>query len=384
MLKKFSVKNYKNFKETFTLDFSDISGYQFNTNCITNGLISKMMLYGRNATGKTNFGNAIMDIRTNLNSFEIFLDDDIYVNADSEDECAEFTYVFLFGEDEILYRYCKRSEVEIKEEELIINKKRIFGLDFDTKLSDFENLSLVNADTLIEDRFLSAIKDASKMDAESNHYQTLSFLRFLINNTAQEPDSILLKLNEFVNGMSLMRGNKMIKMPRRMYETFYHVLEDRDMVQDFEDFLNAMGVTCKLELGKRFDGQPELYFAYKKPIPFIVNMSSGTEALMNLYRRFVINLSRASFIYIDEFDAFYHYEMAEKIVEFLKDRYPNSQIILTTHNTNLITNSIMRPDCYFIISQSGITSLCNATPRELREGHNLEKMYISGEFARYE
>ena len=45
----------------------------------------------------------------------------------------------------------------------------------------------------------------------------------------------------------------------------------------------------------------------------------------------------------------------------------------------------MRPDCLFILSSSGtLTSLCNATQRELREGHNLEKMYISGEFEKYE
>ena len=38
-----------------------------------------------------------------------------------------------------------------------------------------------------------------------------------------------------------------------------------------------------------------------------------------------------------------------------------------------------------ILSRKGtLTALCNATQRELREGHNLEKMYISGEFEKYE
>ena len=77
--------------------------------------------------------------------------------------------------------------------------------------------------------------------------------------------------------------------------------------------------------------------------------------------------------------------MAENVMKFLKSRYPESQIIMTSHNTNLMTNRLMRPDCLFILSRSGsLTSLCNATPRELREGHNLEKMYISGEFEKYE
>ena len=94
---------------------------------------------------------------------------------------------------------------------------------------------------------------------------------------------------------------------------------------------------------------------------------------------------KPSLFYMDEFDAFYNYEISEKIVRYLKKNFPNSQIILTTHNTNLMTNHLMRPDCLFILSRTGkITALCDATERELREGHNLEKLYIGGEFEQYE
>ena len=56
MLKRFEVKNYKNFKERIVIDFSKVGGYQFNLECITNQLLSKMIIYGRNASGKTNLG----------------------------------------------------------------------------------------------------------------------------------------------------------------------------------------------------------------------------------------------------------------------------------------------------------------------------------------
>lgn len=67
------------------------------------------------------------------------------------------------------------------------------------------------------------------------------------------------------------------------------------------------------------------------------------------------------------------------IVQVLK-KMKNTQVILTSHNTNLLTNRIMRPDCYFILTKDKLTSLANAASRELREGHNLEKLYMSGEF----
>ena len=109
------------------------------------------------------------------------------------------------------------------------------------------------------------------------------------------------------------------------------------------------------------------------------------EALADLYQRLISKVGDASFVYLDEFDAFYHYEMSENVIRFFKQRYPECQIVMTSHNTNLMTNRIMRPDCLFILSQRGtLTALCSATERELREGHNLEKMYISGEFEKYE
>ena len=116
-----------------------------------------------------------------------------------------------------------------------------------------------------------------------------------------------------------------------------------------------------------------------------MNASSGTLALVDLYRRLIPRVWDASLIYLDEFDAFYHYDMAECVVKFFKKKYPHCQMIMTSHNTNLMSNRLMRPDCMFILSRTGtLTALCNATTRELREGHNLEKMYISGEFEKYE
>ena len=113
-------------------------------------------------------------------------------------------------------------------------------------------------------------------------------------------------------------------------------------------------------------------------LPFHSTASSGTAALYHYYywKKTAPNIS---FLYIDEFDAYYHFELAEAMQRELQQL--NAQVIVTTHNTNLLTNRIMRPDCYFVLTENGrLTSIADASQRELREGHNLEKLYMSGEF----
>ena len=125
-------------------------------------------------------------------------------------------------------------------------------------------------------------------------------------------------------------------------------------------------------------GEETLYFDKIKPISFFKTASNGTKALYTLFY-WLKTAAKASFLFIDEFDAYYHYELSEAIVKLLEE-YSQFQTVLTSHNTNLLTNKIMRPDCYFVITNERITSIANATNRELREGHNLEKLYINGEF----
>ena len=383
MLKKFTLKNYKNFKDEISIDFENTAGYHFSTDCITDGTISKMLIYGRNATGKTNLGKALTDICITVFDVRRYADTGVFLNADSIDETATFSYEFRFENNELIYRYTRFYNQELRNEELRINKKTIFSCDFENNKFDFKNLKYINAETASIDRYLQSV-DID--DEEELQEPKLPFLRWLISNVALNSDSILIKLANYTRRMLMLTaGNTMLRTSRRMNDAFFELLEDSDRLKDLEDFLNEMGIECKLILQKLPDGQRELYFKHEKLVPFYETASSGTLALVDLYRRLIPKNWEPSFIYLDEFDAFYHYEMSEKVINFFKRRYPKCQIIMTSHNTNLMTNRLMRPDCLFILSRAGaLTALCNATERELREGHNLEKMYISGEFDKYE
>lgn len=385
MIKNFSIKNYKNFKEEISIDFSNVGGYQFNSDCIYEGLISKMLIYGRNASGKTNLGTALLDIKNLLvSNTRLLTRNDSFLNADTTDDYVSFKYVFQFEKDEVVYFYKKADTSDLIYEEFKINNELIFWFDFIKNEHNVDNLSKIKAETAVIDRYLQNSADEEDFDSP----KSLSFLRWLFNNLTFESDSILDKLFRFVSDMS-MTSSASTDQPvlRRNIGRYYELLKENNQVEVFEEFLNEMGIKCKLVLEELPDNKYELYFKHKKLVPFYSNASSGTRIAFNLFVRYFLMVSKRkpSMIFLDEFDAFYHYEMSRKVVEFFKKTFPDTQVVFTTHNTNLMSNRLMRPDCLFILSEQGtLTPLCKATKRELREGHNLEKMYISGEFEDYE
>lgn len=383
MLKKFKVKNYKNFKDEIVIDFENHGEYQFNKDCISNDLISKILIYGRNGTGKTNLGKALLDIRLTICSDDIemiFSDigNGILLNADSKENIVTFNYTFKFDTTEVIYQYSKLENGQLANEELKVDGEKIFDFNFNAPRDKFYNLAYVGAETANTDRYLENL-------GSNNNETRLPFLRWLINNVALKNDSILRKLYNYIKKMAKFTYLDGEPPLFALNQGFYESLEKDEELKRFENFLNSMGIKCELTMKKLPDRQQELYFYHKRLVPFFENASSGTLTLVELYKRLIKSFEDASLIYLDEFDAFYHYEIAEKVILFFKEKYPNCQVIITSHNTNLMTNRIMRPDCLFILSGEGkLTALCNATKRELREGHNLEKMYISGEFDEYE
>ena len=77
--------------------------------------------------------------------------------------------------------------------------------------------------------------------------------------------------------------------------------------------------------------------------------SSGTSAA-ELFYFWMKRFNRISLLFMDEFDAYYHFELAEKIISIIRI-YPDMQMIFTTHNTLLMGNDIIRPDCYFFLNK---------------------------------
>ncbi|HQO08745.1 MAG TPA: AAA family ATPase [Clostridiales bacterium] len=369
MLKRFEVKNFKNFGEKLVFDLSEVKSYEFNSEAIKNNIVNKSLIYGPNGSGKSNLGFAILDLVSHLTDTQkdirFYID---FLNAGCAEDHAEFKYTFQLGKDVVDYCYHKTAHDLLVFEELHINGKQV--IKYDRKKEKDISVNLNGAETL--NKFLNGNK--------------ISAVKYVKSNAVLKGNQInkaFYEFYDFVERMLLFRS-----LDSNVYIGFQsgnsHIQPDivkRGKLKDFEDFLNRNGIKCKLTK-TIVNNQEDIAFDFgKKTINFYLNASNGTKALTLFYywlMRLREKTKGVSFLFIDEFDAFYHHELARLVVEEVKNT--SCQSILTTHNTALMSNDLLRPDCYFILDNNKIDPIYKFTDKELRKAHNIEKMYKAGAF----
>lgn len=369
MLSKFSVSNFKSFNSKFSLDFNQHNGYQFNSKSIKNEIINHSIIYGHNGAGKSNLGLAIFDIVHHLTDFEKnerFYSN--YLNAYSKKERAEFEYEFKINGKVINYKYEKTDSITVVYEQLVIDNNIVAQID--RKKNNTAEINLKGTESLkkqISNENLSLLKYVKNNSLLEENSENLSFLNFF----------------SFIEGMLFFRSldvNMFIGLESGNRSIDEDIIE-RENVGKLENFLNDAKVEAKLTTIESSFNKKRLAFDFDGvKVPFYEAASTGTLALTLLYfwLQRLESDNKVSFMYIDEFDSFYHHNLAYTIVEKLKNT--GIQFILTTHNTSIISNDLLRPDCYFFMTNKEIKSLANRTKKELREAHNIEKMYKAGSF----
>ena len=361
MLRKFKVSNFKNFENEFVLDLSKTNGYEFNTDCIKNEIINCALIYGHNSVGKSNLGLAILDIIGHLtDKYRNELTYENYLNAYNKSDTAEFYYEFQINNKIVKYEY-KKTDYKT----LIFER---FSID---------NEELVFFDRLCGNQFFVKLEGTETLNTTINDNQ-LSVLKYIKNNAVLEDNENTWVFIDFFDFIDRMHYYRFFGSELRYWPLTHDIIE-KGNVADFEQFLNDVNIECKLSVVESLDKKDLAFNFNGKNILFRDIASTGTSALTLFYFWFQrIREAKVTFLFIDEFDAFYHHELSALIVKKLKET--GVQFILTTHNTTIITNDLLRPDCYFLMNKRKIQSLAKCTPKELREAHNIEKMYKAKTF----
>ena len=368
MLTRFEVVNFKGFHGRHVFDLT-ARDYAFNDGLVKNGIVKNVLVYGPNGIGKTNLGLALFDVVSHLTDNEQMHKKYLYEykNLDArEDESVDFRYVFKFDTiGEIEYEYSKNAGQALLREKLSVNGAVIVEWDYFDRTRRFL------------DRTVFKTVNVELVDNK------LSLIKYLYRNIPTGEVPSLTILLRFVENMlwyrSLSDGNT--------YAGFSNgdamlgdVICKSGKLAEFAEFLAGHGLKYDLYPKKI---KNEYWIAVRFPSTgksalFADIASTGTKALQLFFFWSIVSFDKVSFLFIDEFDAFFHFQSASSIVRQLNKS--SFQVVLTSHNTYLMQNEFTRPDCCFLMSESGIKNLPACTDREIRQAHNLEKMYINGVF----
>ncbi len=364
MLTKFAITNFRGFSNRIEWDLSNPSNYEFHKDIISNGIIKNGIIYGPNGSGKTNLSLAIFDIVNHLSSkFKRTNYYDNFVYAWEKNGIVIFEYTFKFGKYILEYAYSKNISGVLVNESLKVNAKTIFakaGSSLDIDLNEFP------------------IKENIIKNLEKNA-NNISIANFLLISFPLKKDHYLIKLNQFVNSMLWFRSldvREFIGLDTMVTNIEEFIIKN-NLIDDFSDFLQKVSGQ-NFEFAKNNPMEKQLLCKIGGSRILFNNIAStGTHSLELLYY-WIKRMDEASFVFIDEFDAFYHYNLSYEICKRLFAK--KCQLFTSTHNTHLMTNDLLRPDCYFILDKGKIKPLNQCTEKELREAHNIEKIYKAGGF----
>lgn len=366
MLIRFAVTNYRGFRDRIEWDLSHPKNYTFNENAVKNGVVKNGIIYGPNGSGKSNFGLAIFDIANHLS--HKWKKPDYYLNyasAYNHQGPVDFEYTFKFDDSIVLYKYTKISRElkgELTREQLLLNDKELLYKD---------DVTLRLADEF-------ALTDAAKENLKASA-NNISVVNYLLGMVPLAKNHALLRLRNFVENMLFFRSldnREFIGLKEGTSNIEEYIIKN-NLTDGFAAFLKETSGQ-EFNFAQPAQGETVLQCIIGGVrIPFLLVASTGTQNL-ELQFYWLNEMVNASFVFIDEFDAFYHHELSYTLCKRLFKS--KGQLFLTTHDTFLLSNDLLRPDCFFILKDKKIKAICDLTDKELRFGHNLEKLYRGGTF----
>ena len=366
MLVKFAVNGYRGFERRIEWDLTKVRGYEFNPSAIKDGAIKNGIIYGHNGSGKSNFSLAVFDIVNHLS--QKWKKPDYYSNfvfAGSPHALVDFEYTFVFDGKPLEYKYSKTRRGVLQKESLFFGGEEVFSRDHS---SLWVNAALFPIE---EERKQSLSKNANNV----------SVANFLLSAYPLEEGHFLIRLQDFANSMLWFRcleEREFIGLEDRIYIIDEYILE-KGLEEDFQAFLKETSGQ-EFSFCKGQGGEKRLFCSIGGGLARFHDIAStGTHSLTLLYF-WIKRMEDASLVFIDEFDAFYHVELSRAVCKRLFS-LAKPQVFLTTHNTRLLANDLLRPDCNFLLENNEIRALHDCTEKELRQGNNMEKLYRGGEFA---
>ena len=375
MLTGITLKDYTTFIKETTFDFKATNSKILNeTNVGDNRVLKGALFVGENASGKTQVLQAIVLL------FDLLLDNteqNFIVKKSMYTKGTKFSLVYTFNVDGKDIKYSVEFDGnEINSEKLFVNNE--------LKLERLKK----NGKT-----YFGEEKD------NDNINPSLALLKLEYYNTRFNNDIVLNKWFDFLKnslyinclfGRRTIKSYNPVKLPEQIIEKY---AESNDATK-LNKLIEKLGYNSEVVFNKQFsntdktiviNSTKETIGLKKKGTNFVMPLpleSTGNKSFMNMILPINYVTKNNSIIIVDEFSSGLHNELEEALIKYFFNNSGNSQIFFTSHSTNLLDTSILRPDQIYSFkfdAKEG-TIIKRFSDENPRESQNIEKMYLNGVF----
>ena len=368
MLKSYEISNFKSYKNRTKID---VEKTNYQTLAITNvngKLLKGLMFVGANASGKS---NGIIAIKFLLDCLlgKSDVNMDAYICIFSGNPVMDLKYDFEIDGTDIEYSISYQRIDKIISEELKVDGMSVFSrngsvakvsISAETSYTDVPRKTLFLRDVYFNTKFRgNAVLQKWFQFLENSVYIDL------YEKTLTQYKDIDLTLKSYIENEGTDEINRFF--------------EEHNFEQSIEYDNKVLGHTIAVESAEKM-----IFFKRKgieEPVPFMME-SLGNKNLLNLLPSFFHCVKNGGMLILDEFSSGFHNDLEELLLRYFMHNSTNGQIIFVSHSTNLLSNSILRPDQIYAVDFDGEGSMIKRFSSEKpREAQNLEKMYLGGVFS---
>ncbi|NMM64640.1 ATP-binding protein [Clostridium sp. P21] len=370
MLTKIEIENFKSFKNKTIVDFKS-TNYKIlkERNVSQDGILKGGIFVGANASGKTNI---ILSLRLLLELLfgEKLTNISTYKCLFSENDNIKFYYEFQFDEDIIEYKIEYDTRKRFMLETLLVNNKIVLD-----RMGE-------NAKSYITDNQIFNDVDKNSLLLRSIYFNTKfmsndilkKWFRYLLNSVYLDA-FLRIGVNPSNNSLGLKEY-----LENNGIEDINSFFREYNFNQIIEYSETSIGNLISIDT----EGEKNIFFKREEigePIPFAME-SLGNKNLLSMLPSFFHVIKNGGMLIIDEFSSAFHNKLEELLIRYFMEKSKKSQVFIVSHSTNLLSNSIFRPDQEYAVEFKGndgsvINRFSNEKPREAQ---NIEKMYVSGVF----
>lgn len=392
MLISFSFDNVASFKEAqnLTLEVSPLKKDNFlseNTIQADNQdeVLKSLLIYGANASGKTNINKAVEWLRTIVLDSYRNLEQNLLLRVmpfilDMKNVNSPSKFEVIFLQNNIKYRYgISVSNGEILEEWLYTTPKIRETLLFfrDKQIVEFNKSSFDEAKLFIKSdkNSDSTTRNSGTLEKTAPHIPFISVLAVFQGKHSSNVISFFNRLHVISGLEDQILSDytfSLIKNNPDFYRWTVNILKNfniADLLVSEEEFnqqiqlpqnadeknspslmgpINIQGRRMNVRVKKLMNHSEEMV-----EIPLELE-SAGTRKIIHLLGPIYDTIKSGNVLFIDEFDSKFHTLLSKYIFKIFHKQSSNSQIIANVQDTNLMDTSIFRRDQIWFVHKDEV------------------------------